>query len=162
VQNNIGGKSMFGFMTYIEKDGGFIGGYLLTNNELSPIQFGHTSKISSPSKLEKILHGVQLESKWYGDLIAGTLYDGIKNIDAVNAKSIDAIFVSHGEMLHLKKKTGDIPVAYINQNGEIVTYKNHQRDAELVAPHLAEINQLSSLDEIFSRIRDGISECLST
>ncbi len=44
---------MFGFMTYIEKDGGVIGGYLLTNRELSPVQFGHTSKISLPSKLEK-------------------------------------------------------------------------------------------------------------
>jgi hypothetical protein len=153
---------MFGFMTFIEKDGGLIGGYLLTNHELTPIQFGHTSKISLPSKLEKILHGVQLESKWYGDLIAGTLYDGIKNIDAVDSKSIEAIFVSHSEMLHLRKRTGDIPVACINNNGEIVTHKNHQLDAELVAPFLADINQLSSLDEVFVRIIDGISEILPT
>ncbi len=151
---------MFGFMTYIEKDGGLIGGYLLTNRELSPVQFGHTSKISLPSKLEKILHGVQLEAKWYGDLIAGTLYDGIRNIEAVDSKSIEAIFVSHGEMLHLRKRTGDIPVVCISQTGEVATYKNHQYDAERVAPLLADINQLSSLDEVFLRIIDGISECI--
>jgi hypothetical protein len=151
---------MFGFMTYIEKDGGLIGGYLLTNHELSPIQFGHTSKISLPSKLEKILHGVQLEAKWYGDLIAGTLYDGIKNIEAVDSKSIAAIFVSHREMLYLRKRTGDIPVVYINQVNEVITFKQHEPEAELVAPLLAEINQLSSLDEIFLRIIDGITECI--
>jgi hypothetical protein len=151
---------MFGFMTYIEKDGGLIGGYLLTNRELSPIQFGHTSKISLPSKLEKILHGVQLEAKWYGDLIAGTLYDGIKNIEAVDSKSIEAIFVSHREMLHLRKRTGNIPVVYINQVNEVITFKQHEPEAELVAPLLAEINQLSSLDEIFLRIIDGITECI--
>ena len=153
---------MFGFMTYIEKEDGLIGGYLLTNHELSPIQFGHTSKISFPNKLEKILHGAQLESKWYGDLIAGTLYDGIKNIDSVDSKSVKAIFVSHGQMLDLRKRTGDIPVAYINHSGEVVTYKNYEHDAELIAPLLAEINQLSSLDEIFLRIIDGVSECIST
>ena len=68
-----------------------------------------------------------------------------------DSKSIEAIFVSHGEMLHLRKRTGDIPVAYINNNGEIVTHKNHQLDAELVAPFLADINKLSSLDEVFCK-----------
>lgn len=152
---------MYGFMTYIEKDDGLIGGYLLTDHDLSPIQFGHTSKISLPSKLEKILHGAQLESKWYGDLIAGTLYDGIKNIEALDSKSVEAIFVSHKEMLHLRKRTGDVPVVHINHTGEVVTYKNHQPDAELVAPVLADISQLSSLDEVFLRIIDGISESTS-
>lgn len=150
---------MLGFMTFIEGESGIIGGYLLTNTELSPIQFGHTSKISLPSKLEKILHGIQLNSKWYGDLVGGTLFDGMKSVDAGNASTIKAIFVSHEEMLHVRNKTNDIPVVYVNERSEIVTHKDHDPDRELSAPFLADINKLSSLDEIFLRIIDGIAEC---
>lgn len=152
---------MLGFMTFIEGEGGIIGGYLVTNNELTPIQFGHTSKISLPSKLEKILHGVQLNSKWYGDLVGGTLFDGMKSIDAGDTNMIKAIFVSHAEMLHLRNKTNNIPVVYVNERGEIVTHKDHERDAELAVSFLADINNLSSLDEIFLRIIDGITECIA-
>jgi hypothetical protein len=152
---------MLGFMTFIEGEGGIIGGYIVTNNELSPIQFGHTSKISLPSKLEKILHGVQLNSKWYGDLVGGTLFDGMKSIDAGDTNMIKAIFVSHAEMLHLRNKTNNIPIVYVNERGEIVTHKDHERDAELAVPFLADINNLSSLDEIFLRIIDGITECIA-
>jgi len=152
---------MIGFMTFIEGEGGIIGGYLVTNNELSPIQFGHTSKISLPSKLEKILHGVQLNSKWYGDLVGGTLFDGMKSIDAGDTNMIKAIFVSHAEMLHLRNKTNNIPVVYVNERGEIVTHKDHEHDAELAVSFLADINNLSSLDEIFLRIIDGITECIA-
>jgi hypothetical protein len=150
---------MLGFMTYIEGDGGIIGGYLVTNSELSPLQFGHTSKISLPSRLEKILHGVQLNSKWYGDLVGGTLFDGMKSVDAGDASMIAAIFVSHPEMLHLRSKTGEIPVVYVNETGDIITHKDHAHDAELTAPFFAEIKRLSSLDELYLRIIDGITEC---
>lgn len=150
---------MFGFMTYVEVDGGMIGGYLVTNSKLSPLQFGHTSKISSPSKLEKILHGVQLNSKWYGDLVGGTLFDGMKSTDAGDSSRIAAIFVSHAEMLHVRKRTDETPVVYVNQAGEIATHQDYAQDAESAAPILADINRLSSLDEIFLRIIDGIAEC---
>jgi hypothetical protein len=153
---------MFGFMTYIENDGGIIGGYLLTNHELSPLQFGHTSKISLPSKLEKILHGIQLDAKWYGELVGGTLLDGMKTINAADSKPIAAIFVSHPEILHVRNKTGEIPVVYINPRGEVVAYKNHDHDVESVTPLLETINQLSSLDEIYLRIIDGITESVSS
>jgi hypothetical protein len=152
---------MFGFITYIESDGGIIGGYLVTNRELSPLQFGHTSKISLPSKLEKILHGVQLNAKWYGDLIGGTLFDGLKSIDAGDPSAIAAIFVSHAELLHVRNKTNEIPVVYVNERGEIITHRDHERDAELTAAILADINKLSSLEEIYSRIIDGITECIA-
>lgn len=152
---------MLGIMTYIEKDGGIIGGYLVTNNELSPLQFGHTSNISLPSRLEKILHGVQLNAKWYGDLVGGTLFDGMKSIDAGDTSTIKAIFVSHAEMLHLRNKTNEIPVVYVNEKGDIITHKDHERDAELAVPFLADINKLSSLDEIYLRIIDGITECIA-
>jgi len=152
---------MFGFMTYVEGDGGIVGGYLVTNRELSPLQFGHTSKISLPSKLEKILHGVQLDAKWYGDLVGGTLFDGMKSIDTGDTSTIAAIFVSHPEMLHLRNKTNEIPVVYVNERGDIITHKDHERDAELAAPLLADINKLSSLDEIYLRILDGITESIA-
>ncbi len=152
---------MLGFITYIEVEGGIIGGYLVTNNELSPLQFGYTSKISLPSKLEKILHGAQLNSKWYGDLVGGTLYDGVKSIEGGDTSTIAAIFVSHPEMLHLRNKTNEIPVVYINQTGDIIAHKDHAQDVDLVAPLLAGINKLSSLDEIYLRIMDGITECIA-
>ena len=152
---------MLGFMTYIERDGGIIGGYLVTNRELSPLQFGHTSKISLPSKLEKILHGVQLDAKWYGELVGGTLFDGMKSIDAGNTSTITAIYVSHAEMLHLRNKTGEIPVVHVNERGDIITHKDQEHDAELAAPFLADINKLSSLDEVYLRIIDGITESIA-
>ncbi len=152
---------MLGFITYIEVEGGIIGGYLVTNNELSPLQFGYTSKISLPSKLEKILHGAQLNSKWYGDLVGGTLYDGMKSIEGGDTSTIAAIFVSHPEILHLRNKTNGIPVVYVNQTGDILTHKDYSHDVELAAPLLADINKLSSLDEIYLRIMDGITECIA-
>ncbi len=153
---------MFGFMTYVEVDGGIIGGYLVTNPELSPLQFGHTSKISRPSKLEKILHGVQLDSKWYGDLVGGTLFDGMKSADAGNSNGIAAIFVSHAEILHVRKRTNDIPVVYVNEKGEIIAHKDYGQDVESAAPLLMDINRLSSLEEIHLRIIDGIAECAAS
>jgi hypothetical protein len=152
---------MLGFITYIEADGGIIGGYLATNSELSPLQFGHTSKISFPSKLEKILHGVQLNSRWYGDLVGGTLFDGMKSIDGGDTSTITAIFVSHPDMLHLRNRTNEIAVVYVNETGDIITHKDHAHDAELATPILEDINKLSSVDEIYLRIMDGISECIT-
>ncbi len=83
----------------------------------SPLQFGHTSRISVPSKLEKILHGVQLDAKWYSDLVGGTLLDGMKSVAAGDINTMKGIFVSHKELLHVRNKTDDILVVYINEAG---------------------------------------------
>ncbi len=152
---------MLGFMTFVEAEGGIIGGYLVTNRELSPLQFGHTSRISLPSRLEKILHGVQLDAKWYGDLVGGTLLDGTKSVAAGDINTMKGIFVSHKELLHIRNKTNDIPVVYVNEAGEVITRKDHERDAELAVPLLADIERLSSLDEVYLRIIDGIAECVA-
>jgi len=86
----------------------------------------------------------------------------MKSIDAGDSKPLEAIFVSHAEILHVRNKTGEIPVVYVNPKGEVVAYKNHDHDVELVTPLLEDMNRLSSLDEIFSRIIDGITESVSS
>ena len=67
-------EKVVAFVACVEKEGSFIGGFLSTDEELSPLEFIYTEEIKPLSKLDKILYGASYEMKWFGDLIAGTLY----------------------------------------------------------------------------------------
>jgi hypothetical protein len=121
---------MLAFMTYIEKDGNYIAGYLGTDDDLMPVDFFHTEPIKPLTRLEKILHGKQFEVKLFGYLLGGTLFKNLEESKGSEIKQIEANFVSDARMLHLRKKTGDIPVAYVSDDGEIVTHENYAEDSQ--------------------------------
>jgi hypothetical protein len=153
---------MLAFMTFIEKDGDFVAGYLGTDEELAPIEFIFTESIKPATTLEKILHGTQFEQKWFGDIIAGTLYEGTKKSENAGEKSIKAIFVSHPEMLNLRRKTGETPVLHITDNEEIVTHENYAGDSQIIASLPQGEISYSDTQEVFGRIQRGIEESVSS
>jgi len=152
---------MLAFMDCIEKDGNYIGGYLGTDDELIPIEFSLTDAVKPPTALEKILHGERFELKWFGDLIAGTLYEGTKKGEESPDKEIEAIFISDKRMLHLRRKTGNTPVVCVGENNEVVAYENHDQDIQAINSILERIEN-PNLVEVFNRIKAGIEECLSS
>lgn len=111
---------MIAFISFIEDSGKYIGGYLGTDEYLMPMEFLMTDPISPPTKLQKILYGAQFDSKWYGDLIGWTLFQGAeKKAEPSDQQNLKAVFVSDIRMLHLRKRTGEVPVACIGENNEI-------------------------------------------
>jgi hypothetical protein len=111
--------------------------------------------------LEKILHGERYELKWFGELIAGTLYKGIIETEKTQDKEIEAIFIGDKRMLSLRRKTGATPVIYLGEGEEIVPYKNHDQDIQIVNSILERIGH-ENLSEVFKRIKSGIEECQSS
>ena len=152
---------MIGFMTFIEKDGNFIAGYLGTNDELIPIEFIYTESIEPPSRLEEILHGKKFELRWYGDVIAGALFKGAQKSKNEEETPIRVIFVSHDKMLHLRRKTGEIPVLYITDKNEILVYDDYSEDLQLLKGILKEEISYTDIIEVFDRITKGIEESIS-
>jgi hypothetical protein len=153
---------MLGFMTFIDKDGNYIGGFLGTDDELLPVKFLRTGPVKQATNFQKILYGVKFEAKWFGDFIAGTLFDGFMSHKTAETPALEAIFVSHAEMLHLRRKTGEIPVVHMQADGKILTYENDGRDAERGSLLLKKVGRPSDIEEVFKRVKAGIEECLSS
>ena len=153
---------MYGFIKFIEKDGKYIGGYLKTDEELYPLEFAITDPITPPDNLQKILYGKQCDKKWFGDLIAGTLFESAKKEENADENEIEAFFVSDIKMLSLRSKTGKIPVAFIDDDGRIDLYSGYQEDLDAIRSILEKINQKSDLSELMSRVEKGIEEKLSS
>lgn len=152
---------MIGFMTFIQRDGKFIAGYLGTNDELIPIEFIYTESIEPPSRLEEILHGNQFEPRWYGDVIAGTLFRGAQKSKNAEQMPIRAIFVSHANMLHLRRKTGKTPVLHITEKNETLVYDDYSEDVKLLEGLLKEEISYTNTVEVFDRITKAIEESIS-
>lgn len=153
---------MFGFMSFIEEDGNYIGGYLATDEELIPLEFAWTDPIPPPDKLQRILHGAQFDMKWFGDLIAGTLFQGAKKAEGPDEKRIEAFFVSDERMLHLRRKTGNTPVAFIGDNDRVIVHTQYPQDEGLVVPILEKVKKYSNVSEVLKRINEGIREKISS
>ena len=151
-----------GFMSYIEDGEDYIGGYLSTDEELMPVEFIVTDYIKPATKLQKILHGAQFDMKWFGDLIAGTLFEGIKKTERSDEKRIGAFFVSDERMLHLRNKTGDTPVVFIGDNDRIIVHTQYTEDEGLIIPILEKVKKYSEVSEVLKRISEGIKEKISS
>ena len=151
-----------GFMSYVEKGTDFIGGCLLTDEELMPVEFIVTDYVKPATKLQKILHGAQFDMKWFGDLIAGTLFEGVKKTESSDGNKIKAIFVADDRMLHLRRKTGDTPVAFIGDKDKIIAHNHYLRDEERISPILEKVKKNSDVSEVLSRVNEGIKEKISS
>jgi len=156
-----GGKRI-GFMSYIEEGADFIGGYLVTDEELMPVEFIVTDYIKPATKLQKILHGAQFDMKWFGDLIAGTLFEGVKKTESSDENKIEAIFVADERMLHLRRKTGDTPVVFIGDKDRTIAHTHYPHDKELISPILEKVKKNSDVSEVLNRVNEGIREKISS
>jgi hypothetical protein len=154
---------MLAFISFIEESGNFYGGYIGTDETLMPKEFSVTSPISPPTKLQKILHGAQFDSKWFGDLIAYTLFRaaGKKTEDATD-QNVRAVFVSDRRLLHLRKRTGEVPVAYVGDNNQIILQEGFDQDQQTILSVLEVIKMNSTLEEVFNRIQEGLREAIAS
>ena len=153
---------MIAFMTFIEVGGKYIAGYLGTDDELVPMEFIYTEYIEPPTKLEKILHGNKFESRWYGEVIAGTLFKGAQKSKNTEKAPIKAIFVSHDKMLNLRRNTGEVPVLHITDKNETLVHDDYSKDLQLLNDLLREKISYADTQEVFDRIKKGIEESIST
>lgn len=150
------------FMSYVEEGADLIGGCLVTDEELMPIEFIVTDYIKPPTKLQKILYGTQFDMKWFGDLIAGTLFEGVKQTENSNESKIEGIFVSDERLLHLRRKTGETPVAFITDKDMIIAHTHYPHDKETVPPILERVKRSSDVNEVLDRVNKGIKKKISS
>ena len=63
-----------GFLTIVEENHGYLGGYLLTNSWGRPLEFRLSTAVQ-PNRVQQILYGSTLKPYLYADLIGKTLVE---------------------------------------------------------------------------------------
>lgn len=63
-----------GFLTVVQENGGYLGGYLVTNSWGRPLEFRLSTTVQ-PNRVQQILYGPTLKPYIYADLIGKTLVE---------------------------------------------------------------------------------------
>ena len=99
-----------GFLTALEDaQGGFLGGYLVTNQRGRPLEFQCTTVVR-PNRSQRILYGSTLRPYLMGELIGLTL------VEKASTKA-DLLFTDQPPVLALRRHL-DTPLVCLDQPGE--------------------------------------------
>lgn len=155
-----------GFLLVQQENGGYLGGYLVTNAWGRPLEFRLSSAVQ-PNKVQQILYADTLVPYICGDLIGKALVE--------RAGVPVALVVTTCELaLDLRLKL-DVPVAWLlpadepvssnplvvalpNGRGRLLCHKRHPGDVEAIQKVLAEIDGGMDLAEPFARVKDAVAE----
>ena len=93
-----------GFLTVLHEPGGYVGGYLVTNQWGRPLEFRLSTAVQ-PNRVQQILYAGTLEPYVCADLIGKTLVDK-------TATPIQLILTDREPVLELRQRL-EIPVAWL-------------------------------------------------
>ena len=159
--------SHLGFLTVMQEQGGFVGGYLVTNLWGRPLEFRLSTAVQ-PNRVQQILYGPTLSTYVAAELIGKTL------IEKTNAKA-QLILTDNRTVLELRRII-DVPVVWIAQTGDalvqslidsglsvtdggpIVVHPNHLDDVGTVKAIWSRLGAGLDAAEPFIRIRDAVIE----
>jgi hypothetical protein len=138
--------------------GGYLGGYLVTNAWGRPLEFRLSSPVQ-PSKLHQILYGPHLKPYVFAEVIGKTLVEKA-------ALPADLILTDCEPALDLRQHLA-VPVVLVPPPPSAGTAASGQRfvchprfpeDAEAVRRLLEAVELPGELDEPFGRIREALAE----
>jgi hypothetical protein len=155
-----------GFLVVLQENGGYLGGYLVTNTWGRPLEFRLSSAVQ-PNKVQQVLYGGTLVPYICGDLIGKTLVDR-----AGVAVQLVVTTCEHALDLRLKldvpvawlvpadeaRAQGPLAVALPNNRGALVCHARHPGDVEAIRKLLADLDGGLDLAEPFGRVKEAIAE----
>jgi hypothetical protein len=165
------GTQCVGFLTIVQENNGYLGGYLVTNLWGRPLEFRLSTAVQ-PNRIQQILYGGTLQGYICADLIGKTLIEK-------TSTAVQCIFTDCEPVLDLRLCM-DVPVVCLARSspGEIASsnsdlnsesaIKNgshpvlyHSRfstDREIVHELLDRLDGALDLAEPFIRIREAVGE----
>jgi hypothetical protein len=162
------GPLTLGFLTIVQENTGYLGGYLVTNQWGRPLDFRLTSAVQ-PNKVQQILYAGTLQSYLCGELIGKTL---------VEKAGVPAqlVVTDREAALDLRLKV-EIPVVWLppredrnavpegsttvpqpGERGVLVCHPRYPGDAATVRQMLEPLEPGLDLAEPFARIREALTE----
>jgi hypothetical protein len=165
-------NSSLGFLTIVQENNGYLGGYLVTNLWGRPLEFRLTTAVQ-PSRIQLILYGGTLEPYVCADLIGKTLVDK-------TSTAVACVFTDCKPVLDLRLKIDvpvvclpgeprllEVPASYPNANdepesqnlkGQVLCHPRFPEDAVAVRALRDRLDAGLDLAEPFVRIRQAMSE----
>lgn len=155
-----------GFLTALQEQSGWLGGYLVTNGWGRPLEFRLTTAVQ-PNRVQTALYGPTLTEYILADLIGKTL------VEKTPTKP-DIIVTDVPTALSLRSRL-DIPViairgenaappaesvAFVHPRCSVGVFlpEKYPSDRDRILPILERIDPAVDLAEPFARIRDAVSE----
>jgi hypothetical protein len=117
-----------GFLTILQENNGYLGGYLVTNLWGRPLEFRLSSAVQ-PNRIQQILYGMTLEGYICADLIGKTLVEKTSTVAGF-------IFTDYQPVLDLRLRV-DVPVVCLARRSQ----------AEAAGSHSQSSSELAILDE---------------
>jgi hypothetical protein len=155
-----------GFLMVLQENGGYVGGYLVTNTWGRPLEFRLSSAVQ-PNKVQQILYAGTLVSYICGDLIGKALVEraGVPT---------QLVVTTCEHALDLRHKV-EVPVAWLVPADEpaarepravplpggraaLVCHAQYPKDADAIGKLLAGIEGGVDLAEPFNRVKEAIVE----
>jgi hypothetical protein len=162
--------SNLGFLTILHENGGYLGGYFVTNVWGRPLEFRLTSAVQ-PNKVQQILYAGTLVPYICGDLIGKSLLDkaGVPvqlvvttcehALDLRLKVEIPVVWLAPVEEVRAR---GPLAIPLSNNRGVLVCHGRHPTDVEAVRKLLEQLDATIDLTEPFGRIREAIAEARKT
>jgi hypothetical protein len=150
-----------GFLVVLQENGGYVGGYLVTNTWGRPLEFRLSSAVQ-PNKVQQVLYAATLVPYICGDLIGKSLVERA-------GVGVQLVVTTCEHALDLRLKL-DVPVAVLvapddsraavplpGGRGALVCHPRHPEDAGTITNLLAGLGGVD-LAEPFNRIKEAIAE----
>ena len=154
-----------GFLTILQENNGFLGGYLVTNQWGRPLEFRLSTAVQ-PNRIHQILYGHTLPGYLCGELIGKTLVEKC-------TATVQFIVTDQADVLHLRPHV-EAPVLCVGkgsdampsiclreQQGEKPAVFGHARfpnDRDAALGFLESTESGLDLAEPFARIREALAE----
>ncbi len=142
-----------GFLTILQENPGYLGGYLVTNAWGRPLEFRLSSAVQ-PNRAQQILYGATLQAYLCADLIGKTLLEK-------TTTAADCIFTDRPAALDLRRHV-NMPVASLSDphdgQAPVICHPRFGDDLPRVRELLDRLDDGFDLAEPFARIREAIAE----
>jgi len=153
AQNSLATALNLGFLTILQENNGYLGGYLVTNQWGRPLEF-RLSTLVHPNRVQQILYGGTLQGYICGDLIGRTLVEK-------TGSAVDCIITDRPAGLDLRLHL-EVPVACLvdaqDGQGPVISHPRFANDLPRIRALLDRLDDHFDLAEPFARIREAIAE----
>ncbi len=166
-------ETNLGFITVVEENGGYLGGFLVTNSWGRPLEFRLTTAVQ-PNRVQQILYGSTLKPYIFAELIGKTLIERA-------GVAVRLLCTNCEPMLDLRLHA-QTPVAWLTsfenplaqalekvgagvcrtEAGPLLCHPRFSDDARAVQGVLDGLDPAVDLGEPFARIREALTEARKT
>lgn len=162
------GPINLGFLAILQENGGYLGGYLVTNVWGRPLEFRLTSAVQ-PNKVQQVLYAATLVPYICGDLIGKTLVEKagvpVQLVVTTCEHALDLRLRIETPVVCLlppndARSSGELAVRLPHDRGSLVCHPQFAKDLDAVRELVTKAEGMD-LSEPFNRIKIAITEARS-